>query len=163
MVLWSSKCLYLEGATRIPWFSFGYVHTLENEKKMNLITFHYSPFHGAMGVITSRMLIHIRKFALRNLEGTQTMAKLPDLETGPVFQVLKNSQSSEGANPEMRCIGLKSKIRQNSQNSPAFKISESWSAVATESHSFNVSENTSDLACIRITYYSVGDRSSRPI
>jgi len=130
---------------------------------MNLITFHYSPFHGAMGVITSRMLIHIRKFAQRNLEGTQTMAKLPDLETGPVFQVLKDSQSSEGASPEMRCIDLKSKVRQNSQNSPAFKISESWSAVATESHFFNVSENTSDLACIRITYYSVGDRSSRPI
>jgi len=116
-----------------------------------------------MGIITSRVLIHIRKFALRNLEGIQTMAKLPDLEAGPASQALTASQSSESVNPEMRCIDLKSRIRQKSQNSPVSKISESWSAVATESHSFNVSENTSDLAWIGLTYWSVGDWSSRPI
>ncbi|KAF8199731.1 hypothetical protein BJ912DRAFT_663462 [Pholiota molesta] len=44
--------LMVVGATRIPWFGFG-------------------PFHAAMGILTSRMLIHLRKFSFKNLEGGQ--------------------------------------------------------------------------------------------
>jgi len=42
--------LMVVGATRIPWFGFG-------------------PFHAAIGIATSRMLIHLRKFSSKNLEG----------------------------------------------------------------------------------------------
>jgi len=42
--------LMVVGATRIPWIGFG-------------------PFHAAMGIATSRMLIHLRKFSSKLLEG----------------------------------------------------------------------------------------------
>ncbi|CAA7266450.1 unnamed protein product [Cyclocybe aegerita] len=41
--------LMVVGATHIPWFGFG-------------------PFHAAIGIVTCRMLIHLRKFALENFD-----------------------------------------------------------------------------------------------
>ena len=41
----------------------------------------YSPFHAALGIATSRMLIHLRKFAGRNLEPEEF--ELPNLEVDP--------------------------------------------------------------------------------
>jgi hypothetical protein len=51
------------GATRIPWFGFG-------------------PFHAALGIMTARMMIHLRKFSVDTLDGnhTKSTAILPDLE-----------------------------------------------------------------------------------
>lgn len=43
--------LMVVGATGIPWFGFG-------------------PFHAAIGIATSRMFIHLRKFSSKNLDGT---------------------------------------------------------------------------------------------
>jgi len=42
--------LMVVGATRIPWFGFG-------------------PFHASIGIATSRMLIHLRKFSTKSLGG----------------------------------------------------------------------------------------------
>jgi hypothetical protein len=42
--------LMVVGTTQIPWFGFG-------------------PFHASMGIATSRMLIHLRKFSSKALEG----------------------------------------------------------------------------------------------
>ena len=42
-----------------------------------------SPFHAALGIATSRMLIHLRKFAARNLEPEVEEFELPNLEVDP--------------------------------------------------------------------------------
>jgi len=43
----------------------------------------YSPFHAALGIATSRMLIQLRKFAARNLEPEVEEFELPNLEVDP--------------------------------------------------------------------------------
>jgi hypothetical protein len=43
----------------------------------------YSPFHAALGIATSRMLIHLRKFAARNLGPEVEELELPKLEVDP--------------------------------------------------------------------------------
>jgi hypothetical protein len=43
----------------------------------------YSPFHAALGIATSRMLIHFRKFAAQNLEPEIEEFELPNLEFDP--------------------------------------------------------------------------------
>ena len=43
----------------------------------------HSPFHAALGIATSRMLIHLRKFAARNLEPEVEEFELPNLEVDP--------------------------------------------------------------------------------
>jgi len=48
------------GATRIPWFGFG-------------------PFHAALGITTNRMMIHLREFASKNLEGDGSDMSLPEI------------------------------------------------------------------------------------
>jgi len=52
--------LMVVGATKIPWFGFG-------------------PFHAALGIATSRMLIHLRKFSLENLEFNPDRWSLPEM------------------------------------------------------------------------------------
>ncbi|CAA7266800.1 unnamed protein product [Cyclocybe aegerita] len=58
--------LMVIGATKIPWFGFG-------------------PFHGAVGILTCRMLIHLRKFTLTNLDGTLETQTFPSLKGPPEF------------------------------------------------------------------------------
>ncbi|KAJ3514650.1 hypothetical protein NLJ89_g2248 [Agrocybe chaxingu] len=58
--------LMVIGATKIPWFGFG-------------------PFHGAVGILTCRMLIHLRKFTLTNLDGTLETHEYPSLKGPPEF------------------------------------------------------------------------------
>ncbi|CAA7266801.1 unnamed protein product [Cyclocybe aegerita] len=55
--------LMVVGATRIPWFGL-------------------APFHAAVGIVTCRMLIHLRKFSIENLEGKFASSKFPELNTG---------------------------------------------------------------------------------
>ena len=43
----------------------------------------YSPFHAALGIATSRMLIHLRKISARNLEPEVEEFELPNLEVDP--------------------------------------------------------------------------------
>jgi len=43
------------GATRIPWFGFG-------------------PFHASIGIATSRMFIHLRKFSTEGMEGESALS-----------------------------------------------------------------------------------------
>ncbi|KAF9483245.1 hypothetical protein BDN70DRAFT_342950 [Pholiota conissans] len=52
--------LMVVGATKIPWFGFG-------------------PFHAALGIATSRLLIHLRKFSLDNLEYNPDHWTNPDM------------------------------------------------------------------------------------
>jgi len=58
----------LECKTQIPWFGFGSVCYL---LKFICVSCHIhacSPFHAALGIVTCRMLIHLRKFASGSLE-----------------------------------------------------------------------------------------------
>jgi hypothetical protein len=48
------------GATRIPWFGF-------------------APFHAGLGITTGRMMIHLRKFATKELEGDASAGPLPEM------------------------------------------------------------------------------------
>ena len=41
-----------------------------------------SPFHASLGIATSRMLIHLRKFASENLEVETDSRFLPNFEMG---------------------------------------------------------------------------------
>jgi hypothetical protein len=43
----------------------------------------YSPFHAALGIATSRMLIYLQKFAARNLGPKVEEFELPNLEVDP--------------------------------------------------------------------------------
>jgi hypothetical protein len=52
------------GATPVPWFGFG-------------------PFHASIGIATSRMLIHLRKFSSENLEGDPVCASREICFIGP--------------------------------------------------------------------------------
>ncbi|KAF9563829.1 hypothetical protein CPC08DRAFT_760601 [Agrocybe pediades] len=70
--------LMVVGATRIPWFGFG-------------------PFHAALGITTSRMIIHLRKFAVQNLEGGGPN-DLPKLAT--IHFVTQNDVESTGSSSE---------------------------------------------------------------
>ncbi|KAF8963229.1 hypothetical protein BDZ97DRAFT_1821153 [Flammula alnicola] len=68
--------LMVVGATRIPWFGFG-------------------PFHAAVGIATCRMLIHLRKFAIKNLDGpNQTSNNTKMTAGGPVFNRTQENQES---------------------------------------------------------------------
>jgi len=91
--------LMVVGATKIPWFGFG-------------------PFHAALGITTGRMLIHLRKFAVKNLEGDPiAISKHSPLDFGvangaasdvpivssasiPVVTVLPNTHSLSFFDPE---------------------------------------------------------------
>jgi len=53
------------GATPVPWFGFG-------------------PFHASIGIATSRMLIHLRKFSSKNLEGEPVCGSREMCFIGPV-------------------------------------------------------------------------------
>jgi len=52
------------GATPIPWFGFG-------------------PFHASIGIATSRMLIHLRKFSVKSLEGDLAFSPNEIIFVGP--------------------------------------------------------------------------------
>ena len=43
---------------------------------------HGSPFHASLGIATSRMLIHLRKFASESLEVETDNHFLPNFEVG---------------------------------------------------------------------------------
>lgn len=58
----------LEGVTRIPWFSYRLVPPILQRKPISLsatLVGNFlalrSPFHAAMGILTTRMLLNIRK------------------------------------------------------------------------------------------------------
>jgi len=61
------------GVTNIPWFGFG-------------------PFHAALGITTSRMMIHLQKFAAKNLEGDASEMSIPEI-------IFVGTPASNGANP----------------------------------------------------------------
>jgi len=61
------------GVTNIPWFGFG-------------------PFHAALGITTSRMMIHLQKFAAKNLEGDASEMSSPEIR-------FVGSPVSNGGNP----------------------------------------------------------------
>ncbi|KAF9479986.1 hypothetical protein BDN70DRAFT_654957 [Pholiota conissans] len=69
--------LMVVGATKIPWFGFG-------------------PFHAAIGIVTSRMLIHLRKFSYKNLEGGDD-PHLPTLSISepPTFRITVGEADGE--------------------------------------------------------------------
>lgn len=72
------------GATRIPWFGFG-------------------PFHAALGITTGRMMIHLRKFATKHLEGDDTPS-LPEIKFvgNPVLNAASSCPSHDSETiPEM--------------------------------------------------------------
>ncbi|KAH9474674.1 hypothetical protein JR316_0013138 [Psilocybe cubensis] len=51
------------GKSGIPWFGFG-------------------PFHASMGIVTGRMIIHLRKFSVKHLEGQMSTPSSPILFVG---------------------------------------------------------------------------------
>ncbi|KAF9473946.1 hypothetical protein BDN70DRAFT_347489 [Pholiota conissans] len=64
--------LMVVGKTKIPWFGYG-------------------PFHAAVGIVTCRMLIHLRKFAVDNFENEATNIMDTKITAGGL--VFKGSRS----------------------------------------------------------------------
>ncbi|KAG6835679.1 hypothetical protein H0H93_015824 [Arthromyces matolae] len=58
--------LMVVGVTKIPWFSYRYAFwfVLAAEKTNDVLN--KSPFHAAMGILTTRLLINLRKSMLQN-------------------------------------------------------------------------------------------------
>ncbi|KAJ7092886.1 hypothetical protein B0H15DRAFT_972576, partial [Mycena belliarum] len=58
--------LMVVSVTRIPWFSYG-------------------PFHAAMGIMTSRMLLNLRRAASQDTVALSSLADLPSMQSMPRF------------------------------------------------------------------------------
>ncbi|KAF8174234.1 hypothetical protein BJ912DRAFT_1064838 [Pholiota molesta] len=68
--------LMVVGKTKIPWFGYG-------------------PFHAAVGIVTCRMLIHLRKFAVDNFDkGGTNIADTKVTAGGPVFKGSRSDPES---------------------------------------------------------------------
>lgn len=63
--------LMVVGVTRIPWFSYRYGRTymcpLTYSLSVTYVCGSLSPFHAAVGIIMSRMLLNVRKVASKNM------------------------------------------------------------------------------------------------
>ena len=73
-----------ECKTQIPWFGFGSVCYLLKFTSVSCQIHACSPFHAALGIVTCRMLIHLRKFASGNLEVWSDGHSLSNLSVDPL-------------------------------------------------------------------------------
>lgn len=70
--------ILMQGKSGIPWFGFGCVIHVCSTSNVHLVAYHtFRPFHAAMGIVTGRMIIHLRKFSAKHLEGEMSTPSLP--------------------------------------------------------------------------------------